>query len=181
MPPASSPIAGTRNGRALKPLIDHGLQNHRVVGDPAAAARDSNGLAGILPRTSLASSASTAEETSAIVEQRNLCLSLNINGFTGVSLYIKRCRKPGATYLGTKSRNFAVTDRLKMVTAPDYRPDAPPYWVARMFRIGGAERKVSRNGSVRESESASRVIVSALSLHCTRATSGWVAASAAVA
>jgi hypothetical protein len=89
MPPASSPIAGTRNGRALKPLIDHGLQNHRVVGDPAAAARDSNGLAGILPRTSLASSASTAEETSAIVEQRNLCLSLNINGFTGVSLYMR--------------------------------------------------------------------------------------------
>jgi hypothetical protein len=31
--------------QALK-VIDHGFQNHRMVGDPAAAARDGNGLAG---------------------------------------------------------------------------------------------------------------------------------------
>ena len=47
--------------------------------------------------------------------------------------------------------------------------------------MGGAERNVSRSGSIGDSESASRMIVSALSFHCSRAVSGWTAASVAVA
>jgi hypothetical protein len=59
------------------PLMPEELRDE-ILRLPHATATDSPGWT-FLPRTSLRSSASTARETSVIAEQRNLCLSLNID------------------------------------------------------------------------------------------------------
>ena len=100
-------------------MIDHGLQDDRVVGDLATTARDGNGVAGMnFPGQSQTSKLRLdGAQTSSIFEQRNVCFSLNIDGYAGVSLYIRRGRKRPLLYLGSKSRDFAVTDQFSMVTA----------------------------------------------------------------